>query len=81
MNEPIQSLNTIQTSMPGSPDSGASCPLGGALLGAGAVLVWNDVAEQGRDQFYQWHDKEHIPEWLATTALRPFETTRSEKNF
>jgi hypothetical protein len=50
-------------------------------MGAGAVLVWNGVVEQCRDQFYECHDKEHIPEWLATTALRPFETTRSEKNF
>jgi hypothetical protein len=70
MNEPIQSMNTIQTSMPGSPDSGVSRPFGGALLGAGAVLVWNDVVEQGRDQFYEWHDKEHIPERLAIPGFR-----------
>jgi hypothetical protein len=48
----------------------AACPAGGALLGAGAVLVWNDVAEQGRDQFYEWHDKEHIPERLAIPGFR-----------
>jgi hypothetical protein len=33
----------------------------GALLGAGAVLVWNDVAAEGRMPFYEWHDKEPIP--------------------
>jgi hypothetical protein len=43
---------------------------GGALLGSGAVVVWNDVAEQGRDQFYEWHDKEHIPERLAIPGFR-----------
>lgn len=42
----------------------------GALLGAGAVLVWNDVAALGREQFYRWHDKEHIPERLAIPGFR-----------
>lgn len=42
----------------------------GALLGAGAVLVWNDVVKPGRDMFYQWHDKEHIPERLAIPGFR-----------
>lgn len=41
-----------------------------ALLGAAAVLVWNDVAAAGREQFYQWHDKEHIPERLAIAGFR-----------
>jgi hypothetical protein len=43
---------------------------GGSLLGTGAVLVWNDVAEDGRRQFYEWHDKEHIPERLAVPGFR-----------
>src|ERR671934_1494326 len=42
----------------------------GALLGSGAVIVWNDVAPEGRDQFYDWHDKEHIPERLAVPGFR-----------
>lgn len=41
-----------------------------ALLGTGAVLVWNDVAEGGRQQFYDWHDKEHIPERLGIPGFR-----------
>ncbi|KDR32149.1 hypothetical protein BG57_11895 [Caballeronia grimmiae] len=41
-----------------------------ALLGDGAVLVWNDVASEGREQFYQWHDKEHIPERLSIPGFR-----------
>jgi hypothetical protein len=45
-------------------------PLAGALLGNAAVLVWNDVAENGREQFYAWHDKEHIPERLAIPGFR-----------
>ena len=35
------------------------------LLGSAAVLIWNDIAPEGRDAFYAWHDKEHIPERLA----------------
>jgi hypothetical protein len=41
-----------------------------ALLGQGGVLVWNDVADEGREQFYAWHDKEHIPERLAIPGFR-----------
>jgi hypothetical protein len=47
-----------------------TAPQGDSLLGAGAVLVWNDVAEEGRQQFYDWHDKEHIPERLAIPGFR-----------
>lgn len=41
-----------------------------ALLGAGVVLVWNDVTAEGRAQFYEWHDKEHIPERLSIPGFR-----------
>jgi hypothetical protein len=43
---------------------------GSALLGSAAVLIWNDVAPEGRAQFYEWHDKEHIPERLALPGFR-----------
>lgn len=33
-----------------------------ALKGLGAVIIWNDIAPEGRDQFYDWHINEHIPE-------------------
>ena len=45
-------------------------PQGDALMGTGAVLVWNDVAAEGRRQFYDWHDKEHIPERLGIPGFR-----------
>ena len=41
-----------------------------ALLGNAAVLIWNDVAPEGRTQFYEWHDKEHVPERLALPGFR-----------
>src|SRR5215510_8735104 len=42
----------------------------GALLGGGAVIVWNDIAAEGRARFYEWHDKEHIPERLAIPGFQ-----------
>jgi len=50
--------------------SGSASHASGALLGAAAVVVWNDVAAEGRDQFYDWHDKEHIPERLSIPGFR-----------
>ncbi|SAL45841.1 hypothetical protein AWB74_02003 [Caballeronia arvi] len=36
-----------------------------SLLGNAVVLIWNDIVDEGRDGFYAWHDKEHIPERLS----------------
>lgn len=44
--------------------------LNAALLGRGVVLVWNDIDAQGREQFYEWHDKEHVPERMAIPGFR-----------
>jgi hypothetical protein len=33
-----------------------------ALAGEGAVCIWNDIAAEGRDEFYAWHLNEHMPE-------------------
>jgi hypothetical protein len=33
-----------------------------SLLGEAVVAIWNDVAPEGRDQFYEWHNHEHMPE-------------------
>jgi hypothetical protein len=43
---------------------------GSALLGHAAVLIWNDVVAGAREQFYRWHDKEHMPERLALPGFR-----------
>ena len=45
-------------------------PVGRALLGRAAVVVWNDIADAGRKQFYDWHDREHVPERLAIPGFR-----------
>ena len=32
------------------------------LAGAGAVCIWHDIAPEATDEFYQWHNREHLPE-------------------
>ena len=32
------------------------------LLGAGAIAIWNDVRPEARENFYAWHEQEHIAE-------------------
>ena len=41
-----------------------------ALEGGGAIIIWNDIAPDGRDEFYDWHINEHIPERLAIPGFR-----------
>jgi hypothetical protein len=36
-----------------------------ALAGTGAVAIWHDVAPEGRQEFYAWHGREHMPERVA----------------
>jgi hypothetical protein len=43
---------------------------GSALLGQAAVVIWNDIAPEGRETFYRWHDKEHMPERLTLPGFR-----------
>ena len=33
-----------------------------SLEGTGAVAIWHDIADEGRDAFYAWHGLEHMPE-------------------
>jgi hypothetical protein len=32
------------------------------LLGHGAVTIWNGIREEGRNEFFGWHNREHILE-------------------
>lgn len=36
---------------------------------AGAIIIWNDIAPEGRDEFYAWHLHEHIPERLSVPGF------------
>jgi len=33
-----------------------------SLLGQGAVTIWNGIREEGRNEFFGWHNREHILE-------------------
>ena len=46
-------------------EAGPRSESAGAAMGRAAVLIWNDVAPEGRAQFYAWHDREHVPERLS----------------
>lgn len=32
------------------------------LLGEGVVAIWNGIRPEGRADFYEWHNREHMPE-------------------
>ena len=35
------------------------------LAGQGAVCIWHDLAPDAVDDFYEWHNREHMPERVA----------------
>ncbi len=35
------------------------------LAGEALVAIWHDIAPEGRAQFYEWHQREHMPERVA----------------
>ena len=36
-----------------------------SLAGAAVVAIWNDITDEGRENFYEWHNREHMPERLG----------------
>jgi hypothetical protein len=40
------------------------------LAGQGIVAIWNDISEDGRDEFYAWHIREHMPERVGSPGFR-----------
>ena len=40
------------------------------LAGGGAICIWNDITDEGRDEFYAWHLTEHMPERVAVPGFR-----------
>ena len=41
-----------------------------SLAGLGAVCIWHDLLSEAVDEFYQWHNREHMPERLAIAGFR-----------
>ncbi len=36
-----------------------------SLFGKAVVAIWNDITAEGRANFIEWHNREHIPERVA----------------
>jgi hypothetical protein len=41
-----------------------------SLSGKGAVAIWNDIREDTRADFFEWHNREHMPERVAIPGFR-----------
>ncbi len=41
-----------------------------SLAGLGAVCIWHDLRPEAKDEFYQWHNREHMPERVAIPGFR-----------
>jgi hypothetical protein len=40
------------------------------LAGEAVVAIWNDIVPETRDQFYDWHINEHMPERVGIPGFR-----------
>lgn len=40
-----------------------------ALAGQAVVAIWNDITPEGRANFYEWHNREHMPERLGVDGF------------
>jgi hypothetical protein len=41
-----------------------------SLAGLGAVCIWHDLLPEAVDDFYQWHNREHMPERVGISGFR-----------
>ena len=40
------------------------------LAGEAVVAIWNDIPADTREQFYDWHINEHMPERVGIPGFR-----------
>ena len=41
-----------------------------SLLGDGVVAIWNDIQPDARADFFEWHNREHMPERVDIPGFR-----------
>jgi hypothetical protein len=41
-----------------------------SLAGLGTVCIWHDLVPEARDDFHQWHNREHMPERVGIPGFR-----------
>src|SRR5436190_164513 len=39
-----------------------------SLAGTGAVAIWHDLLPDATEDFYEWHNREHMPERVGIPA-------------
>jgi len=40
------------------------------LAGLGIVAIWHDIVPEAQPEFYEWHNREHMPERLGIPGFR-----------
>ncbi len=45
-------------------------PLSNGLAGRAFVAIWHDIVDEGKAAYYEWHNREHMPERMAITGFR-----------
>ena len=40
------------------------------LVGRGIVAIWHDIVPEGQPDFYEWHNREHMPERMGIPGFR-----------
>ena len=41
-----------------------------SLSGLGAVVIWHDLLAEAKPDFYEWHNREHMPERVGIPGFR-----------
>jgi len=41
-----------------------------SLAGTGAVAIWHDLLPEAKSDFYEWHNREHMPERVGIPGFR-----------
>ena len=41
-----------------------------SLAGKGVVAIWQDLVPEARPDFYEWHNRQHVPERLGIPGFR-----------
>jgi hypothetical protein len=41
-----------------------------SLAGQAVVAIWNGIAPEGRTEFFEWHNREHMPERVGIPGFR-----------
>jgi hypothetical protein len=41
-----------------------------SLAGLGVVAIWHDLVPEAKEDYYEWHNREHMPERVGTPGFR-----------